>query len=211
MFKKVTSGSPSLELMMRVHLGRRIGNLRRSRARSTSLGCTLILSPLPSARPMPRLLCLDELLPDAPAVPAATAVVQHASGPDPAWLDRWVEFEKGLARDSELWEWVSIEEEEEKRMNSEGSLTEKEHVTDLVGLAHLHGLEESSPMHWIFECGEEEALVRAIDEKFEKLSLETESVVSEVSWQGEVLQVHSKISLKQAEKEKVRFLFRGPG
>ena len=41
--------------------------------------------------------------------------------------------------------------------------------------------------------------MRAIDEKLEKLSLETESVVSVVPWQGEVLQVHPKISLQPTE------------
>ena len=62
-------------------------------------------------------------------------------------------------------------------------------------------------MHWIFEFGEEEGLVRVIDEKLEKLSLETESAVSEVPLQGEVLQVHPEISLQPTEKEKVRAYF----
>ena len=101
-----------------------------------------------------------ELMPQAaPVVPAAAAVVcgpdparlpfdatvgvaatdiEPAGGPNPAWLERWVNFEEGLAIDSKEWEWVSMEDEEEKeekeekRMNSEASLLEKEHVTDLV-------------------------------------------------------------------------------
>ena len=176
-----------------------------------------------------RTLVLDKLLPAALSVssaatellplPAATAVVQPACGPDPARLPfdatvgvaatdfepasgphpalvkRWIQFEEGLAKDVKEWEWVTVEEDEkeEKRLNSK---PEKEHVTDLVGLSRLHGLEESSLMHWIFEFGEEEGLVRAIDEKLEKLSLETESVESEVPLQEEVLQVHPKISFQ---------------
>ena len=50
--------------------------------------------------------------------------------------------------------------------------------------------------------------MRAIDEKLEKLSLETESVVSVVPWQGEVLQVHPKISLQAPE---FVCFFDGPG
>ena len=38
----------------------------------------------------------------------------------------------------------------------------------------------------------------------------TESVVSEIPWQGEVLQVNSKV-LSMWPTEKVRFLFRAPG
>ena len=91
----------------------------------------------------------------APAVSAATAVVQPASGPNPTWLERWVRFEEGLTMDSMLWEWVSMEDEEvkeEKRTNLEGSLPEKEHVTDLVG--SLRGQkkgragEEESEVHY---------------------------------------------------------------
>ena len=112
-----------------------------------------------------------------------------------------------MTKEVKEWEWVTIEEdeEEEKRVNSK---LEKEHVTDLVGLSRLH--EESSLMHLDLRI-RRGGRVGAIDEKLEKLSLETESVVSEGLWQGEVLLVHSKISFQPTEKEKVRFLFRGPG
>ena len=53
--------------------------------------------------------------------------------------------------------------------------------------------------------------MRAIDEKLNRLTFEMESVVSEVPWQGDVLQVHPKVSLQPTEKEEFRFLFRGPG
>ena len=39
-------------------------------------------------------------------------------------------------------------------------------------------------MYWIIEFGEEEGLLRAIDEKLDGLNFETESGVSEVPWQG---------------------------
>ena len=61
-------------------------------------------------------------------------------------------------------------------------------------------------MHWIFELGQADGLVQTIKEKFG----DTESVVSEILWQGEVLQVNSKV-LSMWPTEKVRFLFRGPG
>ena len=64
-------------------------------------------------------------------------------------------------------------------------------------------------MYWIFEFGEEEGLMRAIDEVLDRLNLETESVASEVPWKGDVLQVHLKLSLQPTEKEEVCFLFRG--
>ena len=95
---------------------------------------------------------------------------------------------------------------EETRANSK---SEKEHVTDLVGLSRLHGLEESSLMNWVFELGEEEGLMRAIDEKLGTSTFEMESVVSEVPWQGDFLQVLPRVSLQPTEKEEVRFLFRG--
>ena len=66
-------------------------------------------------------------------------------------------------------------------------------------------------MYWIFEFGEEEVLMRAIDEMLDRLNFETESVASEVPWKGEVLQVHLQVSLLPTEKEEVCFLFRGPG
>ena len=84
------------------------------------------------------------------------------------------------------------------------------HVTNLAMLARLHGLEESNLMYWIFEFGEEEGLMRAIDEMLDRLSFESESVAS-VPWKGDVLQVHLKVSLQPTEKEEVCFLFRGPG
>ena len=43
------------------------------------------------------------------------------------------------------------------------SKPEKEDVTDVVGLSRLHGLEVSALLHWIFEFGEEEGLVRSIE------------------------------------------------
>ena len=65
-------------------------------------------------------------------------------------------------------------------------------------------------MYWIIEFGEE-GLLRAIDEKLDGLNFETESGVSEVPWQGDVLQVHPKVSRLPTEKEEVCFSFRGPG
>ena len=53
--------------------------------------------------------------------------------------------------------------------------------------------------------------MRSIDELHDRLNFETESVVSEVPWKGEVLQVHQKVSPQPTKKEEVRFLFRGPG
>ena len=70
---------------------------------------------------------------------------------------------------------------------------------------------QSNLMFWIFEFGEEEGLMRAIDEMLDRLSFENESVASEVPWKGDVLQVHPKVSLQPTEKEEVCFLFRGPG
>ena len=66
-------------------------------------------------------------------------------------------------------------------------------------------------MFWVFEYGEEEGLMRSIDELHDRLNFDTESVVSEVLWKGEVLQVHQKASPQPTKKEEVRFLFRGPG
>ena len=86
-----------------------------------------------------------------------------------------------------------------------------EHVTNLAMLARLHGLEESSLMLWVFEHGEEEGLMCAIDELHDRLNFETESVASEVPWKGEVLQVHLQVSPQPTQKEEVRFLFRGSG
>ena len=73
------------------------------------------------------------------------------------------------------------------------------HVTNLAMLARLHGLEESNLMYWIFEFGEEEGLMRAIDEMLDRLNFGTESVASEVWWKGDVLQVHQKVSLQPTE------------
>ena len=109
----------------------------------------------------------------------------------------WDEFVPGL------WEYVLPEDEEggakkviEKVLQkSEGKVPEG-HVTNLAMLARLHGLEESNLMCWIFEFWEEEGLMRAIDEMFDRLSFENESVASEVPWKGDVLQVHPKVSLQ---------------
>ena len=80
------------------------------------------------------------------------------------------------------------------------------HVTNLAMLAGLHGLEESNLMYWIFEFGEEEGLIRAIDEMLGRLSFETECVASEVPWKGDVLQVHLQVSRLPTENEEVCFL-----
>ena len=107
-------------------------------------------------------------------------------------------FEQALAKEAQEWEWVKIEKKEkEKVVNSK---PETEHVTNLAMLARLHGLEEDN-------LGEEEGLMRAIDELHDRLNFETESVVSEVPWKGDVLQVH----LQPTKKEEVRFLFRVSG
>ena len=59
---------------------------------------------------------------------AATAVVQPASGSNPAWLERCF-----LAKEAQEWEWVKIEKEEkEKVVNSK---PKTEHVTNLAMLA----------------------------------------------------------------------------
>ena len=99
-------------------------------------------------------------------------------------------------------------EEQEIMVNSK---PKAEHVTNLATLARLHGLEEENLMFWVSEYGEEEGLMRAIDELHDWLNFETESVVSEVPWKGEVLQFHQKVSPQPTKKEEVRFLFRGPG
>ena len=170
-----------------------------------------------------RTLILDELLPAALSVSsaaiellpqsAATAEVLPASGSDPArlpWvaaepvLERWFQFEEGLTKEAKEWEWVTVEDDEKEEMTV-NSKPETEHVTDLVGLSRLHGPEESSLLCWIFEFGEEEGLMRAIDEKLDRLNFETESVVSEVPWQGDVLQVHPKVSRLPTEKAEVCF------
>ena len=49
---------------------------------------------------------------------------------------------------------------------------------------------------WIFEFGEEEGLMRAIDEM----------LASEVPWKGDVLQVHLQVSRQPTEKEEVCFV-----
>ena len=97
---------------------------------------------------------------------------------------------------------------EKVSQNSEGKVPE-DPVTNLAMLARLHGLEESNLMYRIFEVGEEEGLMRAIDEMLDRLSFEDERVASEVPWKGDVLQVHPKVSLQPTEKEEVCFLFRG--
>ena len=83
----------------------------------------------------------------------------------------WDEFVSGL------WEYVLPE-------NEEGGATKviEKVVTNLAMLARLHGLEESNLTYGIFEFGEEEGLMRAIDEMLDRLSFETEneSVASEV-------------------------------
>ena len=82
-------------------------------------------------------------------------------------------------------------EEQEKMVNSK---PKAEHVNNLATLARLHGLEEEILMFWIFEYGQEEGLMRAIDELLDRLNFETESVASEVPWKGEALQVHLQVS-----------------
>ena len=114
-----------------------------------------------------------------------------------------------MAKEAQEWEWVKIEtEEKEKVVNSK---PKTEHVTNLAMLARLHGLEESNLMFQVFEHGEEEGLMRAIDELHDRLNFETESVASEVPWKGEVLQVHLQVSPQPTKKEEVCFLFRGSG
>ena len=114
----------------------------------------------------------------------------------------WDEFVPGL------WEYVQPESEEEEvseviekvPQNLEVKVPEGP-VTNLAMLARLHGLEESNLMYWIFEFGEEEGLMRAIDEMLDRLNFETESVASEVPWKGDVLQVHPQVSRQPTEKE----------
>ena len=65
--------------------------------------------------------------------------------------------------------------------NSDGKVHE-DSVTNLAMLARLHGLDESNLMFWIFEFGEEEGLMRAMDEMLDRLSFENESAASEVPW-----------------------------
>ena len=60
--------------------------------------------------------------------------------------------------------------------NSEVKVPE-DPVTNLALLARLHGLEESNLMFWIFEFGEEEGLMRAIDEKLGFMFLHLLSVL----------------------------------
>ena len=123
---------------------------------------------------------------------AALAVVQPASGSDPArppfasfepvspaWLERWIKFEQALSKEAQEWEWVKIEKDEkEEQKKMVNSKPKAEHVTNLDMLARLHGLEEESLMFWVFEYGEEEGLMRAIDELHDRLNFETESVAS---------------------------------
>ena len=85
------------------------------------------------------------------------------------------------------------------------SKPETEHVTNLAMLARLDGLEEGNLMYWVSEFGEEEGLMRAIDELLNRLNFETERDASEVLWKGEVLQVHLQVSRQPTKKEEVRF------
>ena len=101
-----------------------------------------------------------------------------------------------------------LRHEQEITVNSK---PKAEHVTNLATLSRLHGLEEENLMFWVFAYGEEEGLMRAINELHDRLNFETESVVSEVPWKGEVLQVHQKVSPQPTQKEEVRFQFRGSG
>ena len=144
------------------------------------------LLPRPSfCRSLLRLLRGSPLGSDPARLPCGTTSgvaatnLEPAGGPHPAWLERWFQFEKGLTKEAREWEWVTVEEDEEEETRA-NSKPEKEHVTDLVELSRLHGPEESSLMYWIFDFGEEEGLMRAIDEKLDRLNFETESVVSEV-------------------------------
>ena len=136
---------------------------------------------------------------------------------DPAWFGMWV----GPCAAAYLWfdsafgMWVCEEGGAKKviekvSQNSEGKVPENP-VSNLATLAHLHGLEESNLTPWIPELGEEEGLMRAIDEMLDRLSFENESVASEVPQKGDVLQVHPKVSLQPTVKEEVCFLLRGPG
>ena len=81
---------------------------------------------------------------------------------------------------------------EKVTLQNSGGKVPEDPVTNTAMLARLHGLEESNLMFWIFEFGEEEGLMRAIDEMLDRLSFENESVASEVPWKGDVLQVHSQ-------------------
>ena len=149
----------------------------------------------------PTKLVLNELIPLA-ATPAAS-VATPTSGlapprrPIPDMLaatvteDAWSAFNSGVANTAELWEWVQTEQEE--KPNSECSLPEKEQGHQPLCCM---GWKSRRSCAGFFEFGEEERLVRAIDEKLDKLSFDTESVVSEIPWQKEVLQVHPKISLR---------------
>ena len=113
---------------------------------------------------------------------------------------------------SPTWGWVTVEDDEkEKEVPKVNSKPETEHVINLAMLARLHGLEEGNLMFWVFEYGEEEGLMCAIDELHDRLNFETKSVASEVPWKGEVLQVHLQVSPQPTKKEEVRFLFRGSG
>ena len=189
------------------------------RDRAFAAVCLRLLGIMPHFQPLQLRPCLCRRLLAAPAVvqPASGsdparlpfASIEPVIGPHPMWLHRWIMFEYALSKEAQLWESVKIEKEEQEPMVN--SKPKAEHVTKLAALARLQGLEEENLMLWIFEFGEEEGLLRAIDELHDRLNFETESVASEVPWKGEVLQVHQKVSPQPTKKEEVRFLFRGSG
>ena len=134
------------------------GKQGKNKADITWVSSSTSLSPLASLLSVPRQLCLDELLFDATAGSAATAP-PVACGSARLLLDvgraqrcRLLVVRPCLARDVG-------------------------HVTNLAMLARLHDLEESNLMYWIFEFGEEEGLMRAIDEMLDRLNFETECCV----------------------------------
>ena len=70
------------------------------------------------------------------------ASIEPVRGPHPAWLEHWIKLEQALSKEAQEWEWVKIEkdekEEQEKMVNSK---PKAEHVTNLATLARLHGLD----------------------------------------------------------------------
>ena len=71
------------------------------------------------------------------------ASIEPVGGPHPAWLERWIRFEQALAKEAQGWEWVQIEKDEKEELEKVvNSKPKAEHVTNLAMLARLHGLEE---------------------------------------------------------------------
>ena len=101
------------------------------------------------------------------------ASIEPVRGPHPAWLERWIKFEQALAKEAQEWEWVKIEKDEKEEQEIVvNSKPKAEHVTNLATLARLQCLEEENLMFWVFEYGEEEGLMRAIDELHDRLNFE---------------------------------------